>query len=184
MDDVETVDWDLEVGLWLKNIPYIWHSDIIAGGGDIQQNSIWRGCKRTYIFPLSARSALQPITGKSNAYMIPRGFGPGCGWDVINYFICITTDVLKWDENYKVRVNGYPVYIPSVYKKGGKNMDIANLYDFIGVKIPHESDLSGWKTALLVSLEEPQPPSPFIDVDLPIQKTKRTPNTPGKMAKK
>lgn len=88
---MEYIDWDLEVGHWIKDVPYVWKPP--------KDNSSWRGGQRRYLVRPGAIDILSDDRCKDK--------------DVMKYFMTS----LRILPGQTVRINGYPILThPSVKK--------------------------------------------------------------------
>jgi hypothetical protein len=97
-------DWDLEVGLWLRDIPYIWQEnpfEIISKEG----LSGWRKYRRVYIVP-STGIQLTTFEQQYNISGYHFKMKKECDLSVIRYFMASIS--LNLNNLKHIRINGYP----------------------------------------------------------------------------
>jgi hypothetical protein len=129
------------VGLWLRDVPYIWRkysNDVI----EKEKLKGWRKYRRIYIIPTShsAVSSLKKKHIDQDGQFVLK-IKRKCGWDVIRYFMA---EIVFPNDLYHIRVNGYPVNFPLAYTSGKTSNNVKDLYDYIGVKQPTIQDIEDW----------------------------------------
>lgn len=178
------MDYDLLVGRWLKDIPYIWYISNPEKEG-------WRKYGRAYIFPGDYLN----IIGDT----IPFGYGKtfsfmkmpteGCVWEVLLYFSISRSNsfVPAWSTNdYSVnplRVNGVNVPLPLSLQKPSagreRYLTVKYIYDYVGVEIPRFSDLREWSDFIIEEYTPPERPK----IKLPIHTYGKSPAKSTKLKK-
>lgn len=140
------VDWDLEVGHWIKDVPYIWTPP--------ENNSSWRGGQRMYIFGSPQSRGLA-----NKAIRLATGKGRDC--EPVKQYFSTGTSIGKDNQ---IRINGYLVSVPSKYRDQyvyAKYKE--SFYQYLGVPKPSISSVSDIK---IVDVDS-RPPHPFIELKLP-----------------
>lgn len=165
----DTVDWDLEVGRWLKDVPYMWMKAPLAITKK-ENRKEWRAYQRVYIIDgvaLTTTNGFVPVRGHGamRIFIIKKK----CGMDVIRYFQAVThVDVHR---SAKIRVNGYPIHLPGRYLSRERYLQPSGLYDYLGLKPLTATQTRDWENTLLVKSDDPRPPPPVLEIEVPLPST-------------
>jgi hypothetical protein len=128
----------------------------------------WRAYQRVYIIDgvtLTTSNGFVPVKGYE--YMRIFKLGKKCGMDVIRYFQAVT----HVDVSAEIRVNGYPVRLPSSYRTYERHLQPSGLYDYLDLKPLTATQTRDWENTLLVKSDDPRPPSPALEIELPLPST-------------
>lgn len=165
------IDVDTFVGLWLRDIPYIWLQNKKA-----KSKTILSGYTRKYLLPTfmyyhfsqSLKMKGTPLDSK-----LTLKLSTNCGIEQRRMFMIygngnVDGFGMKKHRNvpYEIRVNGRKVYIPA-YLTTSSNTTIHNVYDILGLRLPSGEQISNWQKDMLVHLDVPQPPPLFKRIVLP-----------------
>ena len=108
-------DWDIVVGWWLNNIPYVWKK---LGNEDIVRENLegWRQYERRYIFPSDTDiPSLDQEMKMAN-----------CDMGVVRYFQNVNENIVY----SKIRVNGFPVKVED---------GTTNIYKYLYIEPPQHT---------------------------------------------
>lgn len=164
---------DRYVGLWLRDIPYIWLKT-----EDTQSHTLLDGHIRKYLLPkIAYTTALQRINGTYTPldaeYIVHFPSDATCGIEQLRMFMVydkLNVDGFgMWlfdDTSYEIRVNGHTLNIPQ-YITASTDATIYDLYDILGISLPSQTSLRRWQSELLVKLDQPQPPYMYKHIVLP-----------------
>lgn len=163
---------DTYIGLWLRDVPYIWLQT-----DDPTSTTILSGHIRKYLLPrIAYPRLLQHLNGTYTPldaeYILPFSSLSTCSIEQLRMFMVYHSLKIEgfgmWVDktNYEIRVNGRKVNIPQ-YLTSSTTATIYDVYDVLGLRFPTFEQLFDWQSTLMVKLTAPQPPPLFKRIRLP-----------------
>ena len=166
-------DLDTYIGLWLRDVPYVWLQT-----DDPHSTTILSGHIRKYILPKIAYPLIfQRLSGEytdlDSEYILPFSNKRRCGIEQLRMFMVYDPVNIQgfgmWVHSnvpYEIRVNGRKVNIPK-YLTSSTTTTAYDVYDVLGLRFPNPEKVMNWQTSLMIKLTEPQPPPLFKRIRVP-----------------